>query len=251
MPFVRTDPNYSSDCVCDYCEAVRREDKVFSTTSPRIGDSVSEVMEALPEVDPNLISDAKMPSYLEPIKAKIVDYFENPQKYLDFNTLQKSYEWDSTDRTHSIELQTLAKATGLKHLGAGNYSDVYDMADGSVLKIVKSTDSGFARFVRAIRPLNNPHFPYILYAGVWGGKQVYILEKLAALPPGVANGDYSELHSKAQEAFRIAGNPFLSYLNPDMAEAAECLAANNLVTDLHGDNLMWRGDTPIVTDPCS
>ena len=159
-------------------------------------------------------------------------------------TLQLREGWSNT---YVVEGQPLSEAIGLELLGSGHFSKVYAIDETRVLKVVYKNDSGYARFVSVIRGSKNPHFPKIFYSGVWGGKQVYILERLQS--------EAKTLNEDAGSAFRdlmqMSENPFVTFATDFLAEASKILRENNLLNDFHSQNLMWRGDIPVVSDPSS
>lgn len=184
----------------------------------------------------------KVPVQFRPLAKAVSDYFRNPTQYIDMSTLQHNY-----NEIYNVCVQNLETVAGLKRLGSGHYSKVYGIDDNHVLKIVNDSDEGYASFVKNVRGIDNPHFPKIYYSGVWGGKQVYILERLTPKPKTEYGyetiGRIRSMFCEEQEE-----NPFVTVAH-SIREASKILLKNRLVTDLHGDNMMWRGDCPVVTDP--
>lgn len=127
-------------------------------------------------------------------------------------------------------------------LGQGNWSRVYALDDRRALKIARQ-DDGYRRFA-AFAAMNkgNPHLPVIHYAGVWGDKDVYVLERLDRVD--------TELADQFCEAVKNALNPFLTLTSPAMAEIAKLMNEQNLLNDLCPRNVMRREDgTIVITDP--
>lgn len=176
----------------------------------------------------------------------VIGYYSNPGKHIDLaNMREYSRHGRNGNPEYIVEIKSFEDVSGFKKLGSGCYSDVYALDDTRVLKIVKKKDSGYARFVEICKKnRNNPHLPRILYSGMWAGKQIYVLERLR-------NDQYSKANDNFRSALSLGNNPYITYGNKDIAELARLLKDNNLTNDLHSGNVMFRGDVPIVTDPCS
>jgi hypothetical protein len=184
----------------------------------------------------------------------VIDYFTNPAKYLDFDTLDYNYALDDGRAMYNVQGKSFEQATGIKKLGSGAYSDVYEIDENRVLKIVKRSDKAYEKFADLCREhKNNPHLPKILYRGVWGGKTVYILERLSDSCENDGETEYggSQLKDNLRDAIRSGGrnskNPFFSYATPHIAQLAEIVSQGG--TDLHDGNIMFRGNVIVVTDP--
>lgn len=117
---------------------------------------------------------------LSKLRRIFVAFYKNPQDFLDMSTL--TYQYGQENGTiYEVRGRSFEDVTGLKRLGSGAYADVYAIDENRVLKVIKSEDSGYARFVeQVVRKLpDNPYLPKIFYQGVWADKQVYILERLS------------------------------------------------------------------------
>lgn len=208
----------------------------------------------------------KLPKGLSAIRKTVIEYLTNPQKFADMSAPAKMGKmWRDNDNGESEQVATITfycrsfeEVTGLKKLGSGHYSDVYALDETRVLKIVKQGDSGYRRFVNTIRGVKNIFLPKIYYSGEWAGKQVYILERLSNVPGAdKENGldyDSRDLKDSFRAALRSVGrggsNPFM-VASPELVAVAKIMSEGNFDNDLHGDNIMFRGDTPVITDPCS
>lgn len=184
---------------------------------------------------------------LKKAKKIVTDYTTNPAKYLDLATLQEgSYFHGSSQwlRVKGKLLKTVMAESGFQLLGSGHYSDVFYLDEERVLKIVRKNDSGYARFVSLLETISNPHLPRIYLAEKWGNAQIYVIEALLAQAPS----DGMFFHFRNSLAL---DNPFMSHTTQELLELARFLDKHNLQNDLHSDNVMWRGDIPVVTDPCS
>lgn len=168
----------------------------------------------------------------------VISYYKNPGKHIDLSNMR-----DYGDGEYIVKVKTFEKVSGMKKLGSGCYSEVFEIDENRVLKIVNTTDSGYARFVALCKKnRHNPHLPKILYSGQWGGKQIYILERLTEDP-------YCDDNSYFRQAIREAHNPFMTHATPEIAEIARILKDNNMTNDIHNGNVMFRNGVPVVTDP--
>lgn len=181
-------------------------------------------------------------------RAAVIDYYTDPKKYTDFNTLE-----DCGDGKFYVTAKTFDEVSGMRKLGSGMYADVYEMSPTKVLKVIKSQDSGYARFVEVCeQQKGNRYLPVIHYKGVWGGKTVYVLERLEMMKPGL--NAYETRREK--DHFRRAiedthnDNPFMGVKDPELDAIAQILRNSRMTGDLHNGNIMYRGETPVVTDPC-
>jgi hypothetical protein len=184
---------------------------------------------------------------LSSIRAAVIDYYKNPAKYMDMSTLRPHY-----DGSYIVDGKSFAEVSGLEKLGNGAYADVYAIDDARALKIVKKKDTGYARFVQiCLNNPSNPHLPKIYYQGEWGGKQVYVMERLKMEADRDKCNSWGESGIKSD--FRAAinygsANPFFAHANEHIAMLAK-LAKEHNWNDMHDGNIMFRGNTPVVTDP--
>lgn len=185
--------------------------------------------------------------------AKVFNYYSNPQANLDFDTI-KPYAWWDHEKDERVEGfrvagRTFEQATGFTKLGEGHYSCVYRINEDYVLKIVKRSDSGYARYVNLLKPENFKYAPKVFFDGKIAGKDVYILEALSEEPYGVRSKFASAINMLCDDS---QVNPFVTCGDPEMQAFVEFLVRNNLVSDCRRDNVLARRDgTPVLTDPCS
>ena len=197
--------------------------------------------------------EQRVPRGLADLRKTVTDFYKSPEKFLDFSTIRARGGGD-----YIVSGKSFEDVTGLTRLGSGAYSEVFAIDDTRVLKIVKSQDSGYARFVKMVR--DNPkniHFTKIHYQGTWGGKTVYILERLEEDSGNVSDSYYGDtINQQFRDAIRTGGgdNPFYTLATPMLAQAASLLA--DMINDLHAGNVMFRINpdgtrTPVVTDPAT
>jgi hypothetical protein len=194
---------------------------------------------------------------LSRVRALVKDYYKNRTKYVDFDNM-RHYD----DNEYIVTVRSFESVTGLCKLGSGHYSDVYDLDHGRCLKIVKSTDSSYASFVRFIKAEGYKYscFPKIFYSGNWGGKEVYVIEKMANSYD--TESDRRFLADYCRKFFGRDSYPVSRFVKVPQ-EFEDGLTAlkeyfeksrrtDSLGFDIHADNVMLRenGD-PVITDPFS
>lgn len=197
-----------------------------------------------------------VPEGLEDLRLAVIDYFENPNKSIDMDSGVRENEYyfpgEGYEPAMIFKFKSLEKTLGIEKLGRGHYSDVYAIDDKRALKIVKRGDSGYARFVKDVvrKDPSNPYLPKVYYTGEWAGKTVYIIERLSTDPETL---NREEVFSEFKAALRLAKSSakFITISDDDLRRAGQMLLDNNLFSDLHSDNLMFRGDVPVITDPAS
>jgi hypothetical protein len=180
---------------------------------------------------------------LTDVKHKVCDYYGNMGKYVDMSNAEQ-YRGDRW----IVSMRSFEEVTGLRKIGSGHFSNVYHVNDTTVLKIVKKEDTGYARFVALCKKhSDNPYLPRIKYSGVWGGKTVYLLERLR-------EAGYAE-SNLTQEFINVVNQRhiprFYTITDANLLAVRDLLQGERMVTDLHSQNVMYRGDQPVITDPCA
>jgi hypothetical protein len=187
------------------------------------------------------------PMTLRELRRAVTDYYKNPQKYID----PASFE-HSRREIYQVRLRPLHKVLGIERLGGGAYADVYALDEHRVLKIVRKTDEGYKRFIRKSKNKSvsgNPYLPVVHFRGKWGGKEVYILERLES---GEGRDDTYAFIRAVSFLQENEENPFFEVkADPCLLEVVDVLANSDCLNDLHDGNVMWRGDQPVITDPCT
>lgn len=237
-------------CGCDICitelEFARRERNALA-------EPVEPIDTAEP-AKPVHVKPEKLPKGLTDIRKAFEDFYQNPAKSIDLSSgvpVEEYYFNAQGEYAPAMvfRYKTLEEVTGLKKLGRGNYSDVYAIDETRVLKVIKSSDADYARYVALVRASpKNPYFPKVMYSGTWAGKTVYILERLAAEP---STGSHRQIHEMFKMALRFDPGEisFLTVSDPLIGIAGKLLREHNLLTDFHPANMMYRGDVPVISDP--
>jgi hypothetical protein len=227
-----------------------------------------------------------MTTRLSALRAAFIDFHANPKAHLDFDNLSHYDTNRDGSVSYIVRGKSLEQVTGLKALGSGCYATAYAIDDKRVLKVLSGTDAGYERFVKKVvkKLPRNPFLPRVFYKGTWGGKRVFILERLAeteicysSVEGYPKDGNYDERRqwkrdnaemlekmeqenrrrSRINSAFRDAihaglsgkqGNAFMQ-LDPKLQAVCDLLKATNSHGDIHCGNVMFRGNTPVLTDP--
>jgi len=128
-----------------------------------------------------------------------------------------------------------AKEYGLRCLGAGPYSVVFEHEEDSkkVVKITLSAQDAYHKYVQwvlanapLLKPRQRRHLPRIYETIVYKGTRITVIERLSK-----ANSHYIELDERVNEAVR---------------SVADMLGFSD---DSGGANLMVRGKIGVITDP--
>jgi hypothetical protein len=175
----------------------------------------------------------------------IRDYAANPHKFIDYNLLT----WTSRQDKFEVVVQCPEEVFGLEFLGNGVYGKVYAINHRLVLKVERQVDNGFRRFSEAVmaRTTFNPHLPRIYAREEYHGRMFYVMERLLEYP---ASGDGTS-RSDFIHAVQSRGSRYMRHTDPLIEEVANFILDGDFRGDLSGSNVMWRGDTPVVNDPCA
>lgn len=167
------------------------------------------------------------------------------------------------------EMSRVLGDKGYQMLGNGYYSTIWERPGAaSVLKIMSAKDQAYLDFANMTKQSPNPHFPK-LFGKIIRINQEYWAIRMERLQPN----DAWDAHSRAIRAY-IVGEKGVStqvanrLLRDDLPVNYEDIdelfgdfprlkEACDLVIDLagvhaldcHSDNIMRRGDTPVITDP--
>jgi hypothetical protein len=190
--------------------------------------------------------------------AKARDYFENPQKYLDFDT--NNFRPDPTGDRVGVNMRPLDDVCGTRLLGAGCYAWCYQLSDKLVLKITKRGDVAYRAWANYVRAKNgaNPYLPRIYYRTEFGNSddyQVYVIEHL--FPIQSANSVFTSWFQNYFENLVRLGNknPYFGITCPKLQEVVDEFGPENF-NDASGENIMFRvnpdgTEQPVISDPCS
>lgn len=164
------------------------------------------------------------------------------------------------------EAETILLKGGYERISGGTYAVVYGKPGANtVLKLMHKRDVAYMAFVSlAVKHQDNPHFPRFsgklirlnddyravrmerLVAGL-GAEDQYRSFIAYGLDLYIARkGNFNSMMPEYAEAIR---NAFLK--DEELQDACDLIVANlgQYVNDLHPANVMFRGDTVVITDP--
>lgn len=201
---------------------------------------------------------------LSKIRKLVIDWCDKPEKFIT-GEMTMDYDYNPPRGYCTMKpLEEVLTEAGFPQLGHGHYSQVFDMGDGKrVVKIVRSSDAAYTAYASYCKEsgTKSPYIPKILFSGLWGKKQVYVLEKLV----------YDEGKARAAAAVVRALKEMTSGYGDDTEMDREFLISlfrKNLASglldiladirklghcfDLHYGNIMFRENGDIVlSDPIS
>ena len=164
------------------------------------------------------------------------------------------------------EAETILLKGGYERIAGGTYAVVYGKPGANtVLKLIHKRDVAYMAFVNlAVKHQDNPHFPRFsgklirlnddyravrmerLVAGL-GAEDQYRSFIAYALDLYIARkGNFNSMRTEYAEVLR---NAFLK--DGQLQDACDLIVENlwQYVNDLHPANVMFRGDTVVITDP--
>lgn len=160
---------------------------------------------------------------------------------------------------HSDDMWSARQEIGLRELGSGYFSSVFEGFGGLVIKVGRELDGGYVYALWAQSKVGHPGVPQIeAVQRVGSHGYVVVMERLV---PAQSN-DWGGLKQEANDQYSAACTA--KYREPD-GEYKDCPAAHVMgelrrfmkwaaqddspYFDLHPGNVMLRGDTLVVTDP--
>ena len=175
---------------------------------------------------------------------------------------------DELSRPDTKEAEAILTDHGYQRVGSGTYAVVWGKPDSkTVLKLVKNEDKAYMDFVKlALKHQDNPHFPRFsskvirlndnykairmerLVAGKgaednFRSMNAYIIERYISI-----KGNLSGVADYVREDINKLFDQY-----PQMKAACDLIIANLSYhqNDLHPGNVMFRGNTMVITDPVS
>lgn len=157
---------------------------------------------------------------------------------------------------------------GYERVAGGTYAVVYAKPGANtVLKLVSKRDVAYLAFVKlALDNQDNPHFPRFSSKLIRLNDQ-YMAVRMERLVEGKGvednyrsfiaygldlylsrKGNFASMADHAKESLRSAFEK-----NPELQDACDLLVSHlsGYVNDLHPANVMFRGETVVITDPVS
>jgi hypothetical protein len=168
------------------------------------------------------------------------------------------------------------KEKGYSPVGRGMYATVYDHPElPYVLKIFKVEDHAYLNFVRMVKKHNNPHFPKFRglpmripnteYYGIrmerlaeWGPNSASILDRALVHISGIVDDlpDWRKIFDQpydeeTKRSLRVFFQRWPKFLDALILLQEFEQSTREVYFDLHFQNIMKRGNTPVITDPFS
>ena len=168
--------------------------------------------------------------------------------------------------TSRVEAEKILTDHGYERVAGGTYAVVYGKPGANtVLKLVHKKDVAYLAFVKmALENQSNPHFPRFSSKLIRLNDD-YKAVRMERLTPGkgaednyrsfiaygldlyfARKGNWNSMVDHAKESIRNAFEK-----NPKLQEACDIMikSLSQYVNDLHPGNVMFRGDTLVITDP--
>lgn len=197
---------------------------------------------------------------------KVVEKFLNQQPDLDLPPSKKherKIPWYAAGK----EIRNYLTRGGWTFLGSGASASVFEKDNPDlVLKVIHDRDNGFKAFWSLCKRSDNPHlltvtkfgrFAFPLKSGKYTA-DVVMMERLEYLGPGWTEEEFVNfvIHSERYLNGRIGkDSPVMKEISRKYPEwilaldAIRPLRSDKIFIDLHSENVMFRGDVPVITDP--
>lgn len=158
----------------------------------------------------------------------------------DASSVQKV---DTRDNSWRANLDSYMRTHGFKRLGTGKYASVYGNEKYPYVIKVFQKDSAYLRWIKfALNNKNNPYVPKIRGKVVKITPMIFAI-RLEKLTPGYLEGDFANEYYNWEE-----DNNYQSS-DPNIQQVLDFFAQNKKLLDLHGENVMYRGNQLVIVDP--
>jgi hypothetical protein len=160
------------------------------------------------------------------------------------------------------EAAEILRSKGYEELGSGTFANVFQRKSrpNEVIKLFGTNDDAYESYINFImKHQDNPHFPKVI------GKPIlithdYYAVKLEKLEPYEIKRDSVEFINNIDNylhnfSSKSRNESFENYLDafPKFKEALDLLKTHKdevlFGWDIHSGNIMWRGNTIVLTDP--
>ena len=168
----------------------------------------------------------------------------------------------ASERDMAMEkLTDYLETQGFKHIGQGSFSEIYLKQGYPWMFKLWSHDPAYLWWITwAAKHQDNPNVPRVKGLPVKIAPETYVvrLEKLRGLVPreGNLSKGYDRLAYLVDriESVDDLSKEDLQWIRSEYPGVYDILrviqkAGSDFVVDLHGDNIMLRGQTPVITDP--
>lgn len=179
-----------------------------------------------------------------------------------------SFKRTTSDMSVHNSREEILADNGWERIGAGAFSSVYanEAYPDRVLKVFSNRDPGWTRFYSMAKRSENPHFPEVARLGImdFNGQSFYVclIERLTssyeveenptrfmdAIKSYIGSESYDEYEEDQEWAFTRW---------PHLRQACDMIKDLLVVKpvpfryypDIKLANIMWRGTTPVFSDP--
>ena len=189
---------------------------------------------------------------------ELIGYRKNPI-YKKAKTLFKTYTSPGEERQAKLKQFTrFLKKYGFNQLGMGAFGAVYEKPGYPWVFKIFNDDSAYLRYISyALHNQNNPNVPKIKGGLIQIDPYTYAvrLEKLKPVPDNCAIENVNQLnwilnYVRSMKDLDKEDKTWIKDTYPGVMAALNMIGKNkDDVIDLHHNNIMLRGDIPVLIDP--
>lgn len=150
---------------------------------------------------------------------------------------------DTRDTSWMYTVGGLMQSRGFATLGSGKYGSVFGHSKYPYVVKVFMKDSAYLRWIKfAMDNKNNPYVPKIRGKVLKITPMIYAI-RLEKLTPGTFTGPFAKAYMNWQN------DPSYQSDDKNIQDILDYFSKNKKLLDLHGENIMMRGDQLVVIDP--
>lgn len=150
---------------------------------------------------------------------------------------------DTRDTSWMNTVGGVLKANVFTKLGSGKYGSVFSHPKYPYVLKIFMKDSAYLRWIKfAMDNKNNPYVPKIRGKVVKITPMIYAI-RLEKLTPGSFTGPFADAYRKWQKDKNYKSD------DKNIQEVLDYFGKNKNLLDLHGENIMMRGNQLVVIDP--
>jgi hypothetical protein len=180
--------------------------------------------------------------------------YKNDPVYLAF---QDTY--GLPDFISKIKKLGYAQSINLSHrlIGDGAFAGVFAKPDDPYVIKIYDPDPGYEKYLKyVVANQTNPHVPKLRGRPVRLGSSIRIvrIEKLSPVKTPEQHDVYEKIRNYVDDfgkdyAYSIINQKIVDGMFPKIGPLLQELSANKQILDLGKQNVMFRGDIPVITDP--
>ena len=150
---------------------------------------------------------------------------------------------DTRDNTWRTNLDDYMSKYDFKKFGSGKYASVYGNQKYPFVIKVFQKDSAYMRWLKfCLSNRDNPYVPKIKGKVLKITPMVYAI-RLEKLSPGYITSEFNREYSQWQK------DPNYKTQDAALQQVFDFFEPNRKLLDLHGENVMMRGDQLVIIDP--